>query len=185
MQGAHPKSLYGACGFHIGMPRLSITRLCVRHECQQPTPLTQGPRHVARWAKASGCLNTFETASLSKKRVRQHGELYSQTCAGERSPTVFGDLLAGHVAKAMAYCTLHKSWGNQIWPCMCWKGVIQIFSTAPLPWHRPSFMWHHLGHQELFDTEGYEVPCSCIVSSLWLLVFAFPSVDAGTGCDSG
>ena len=92
VQGAHPRSLYGACGFHIGMPRLSITRLCVRHECQQPTPLTQGPRHVARWAKASGCLNTFETASFSKKRVRQHGELYSRTCAGERSNSLWGPI---------------------------------------------------------------------------------------------
>ena len=79
MQGAHPRSLYGACGFHIGMPRLSITRLCVRHECQQPMPLTQEPRHVARWAKASGCLNTFETASQQVLAKREYDNMENYT----------------------------------------------------------------------------------------------------------
>ena len=43
-----PWSLYGACGFHIGL------RLYVRHECQQPAPLTHWCRHVCRhvaWTK--------------------------------------------------------------------------------------------------------------------------------------
>ena len=75
-----PWSLYGACGFHIGL------RLYVRHEYQQPAPLTHWCRHVCRhvaWTKRQ----QYGILAERNTQWQQYGILHRERERNMTTPT--------------------------------------------------------------------------------------------------